>query len=198
MVQVPLGSLSLWLPIPADPCLAGCPSCGSLPCWAPVPLVPALCPTMCPSPGCLLCGALPSLCQPVDELPADTALEEATAAVAGVDAIVLPTAGVTTHLAQQHGAQRLARGRAQPCRRGATTFRVTQDTPISLIPPVSLLLPSILVMGWLPSLLVQPRDMDEDTSGTSGTAHVVQHLPTPQNPGYCRQSSHKPFQNKRG
>jgi len=48
---------------------------------------------------------------PVDEPPADAALEEAAAAVAGVDAVVLAAAGVPAHLAQQGGAQGLARSR---------------------------------------------------------------------------------------
>ena len=51
-------------------------------------------------------------------------------------------------------------------------------------------------MGWLPPPLVQPRDMDGDTSGTPGIAHGVRHLPTPQHPGCCRMSSHRTSKKK--
>lgn len=42
---------------------------------------------------------------PVDELSPDAPLEEAAAAVAGIDAVVFPTAGVRTHFTQQACAQ---------------------------------------------------------------------------------------------
>lgn len=42
--------------------------------------------------------------------------------------------------------------------------RVTQDTPMSLVPPTRPHCPPAgWEGGWLPSLLVQPRDMDGDT-----------------------------------
>jgi hypothetical protein len=41
---------------------------------------------------------------PVDEPPSHTPLEEATAAIAGIDAIMFPTAAVPTHSALERGA----------------------------------------------------------------------------------------------
>lgn len=52
---------------------------------------------------------------PVNEPPADAALEEAAAAVAGVDAVVFAAAGVAAHLAHQRRAQGLPRRRALGC-----------------------------------------------------------------------------------
>lgn len=51
----------------------------------------------------------------VDEPPPDAALEEAAAAVAGIDAVVLPAAGVCAHLAEQRGAQGFTGRRALRC-----------------------------------------------------------------------------------
>ena len=45
-------------------------------------------------------------CSPVDEPSSDTALEEATAAVTGVDAIVFTTAWIRTHFTKQAMAKR--------------------------------------------------------------------------------------------
>lgn len=47
-------------------------------------------------------GACPS--SPIDESPPHTPLEEAAAAIAGVDAVVLPTAAVPAHAALDGGA----------------------------------------------------------------------------------------------
>lgn len=128
---------------------------------------------------------------PVDELSADAALEEATAAIAGIDAVVLPTAGVPAHLAQQYGAQCLARGWAQSCRSGAKTLRVSRDTQVSLIPlhqsPHS-------DDGALPLPWVQPRgpQISQRTWMRSPrSAHRAQHQPTPQ--GCHGMSSHGTF-----
>lgn len=52
---------------------------------------------------------------PVNEPPPHTAFEEAAAAVAGVDAIVFPAAGVSTHFADQSWAQSFARGWTLGC-----------------------------------------------------------------------------------
>lgn len=116
-----------WGACPLVPALLSSHSPGSLPYWVTIswvlpPLRP--CPPSPCTTGCLCPGSLPhrdpqAPSPPVDELPADAALEEAAAAIAGVNAVVLPAAGVPAHLAQQHGAQRLAGRRAQPCRSGA-------------------------------------------------------------------------------
>lgn len=52
---------------------------------------------------------------PVDEPPPDAALEKAAAAVAGVDAVVFPAAGVAAHFAHQGRAHGFARRRALSC-----------------------------------------------------------------------------------
>lgn len=52
---------------------------------------------------------------PVNEPPPHAAFEEAAAAVAGVDAVVFPAAGVSAHFADQSRAQRFARGRTLGC-----------------------------------------------------------------------------------
>lgn len=52
---------------------------------------------------------------PVDEPPPDAALEEAAAAIAGVDAIVFPAAGVAAHFAHQGWAHGFAGCRALGC-----------------------------------------------------------------------------------
>lgn len=52
---------------------------------------------------------------PVNEPPADAALEEAAAAVAGVDAVVFAAAGVATHFAQQGRTHGFPRRRALGC-----------------------------------------------------------------------------------
>lgn len=52
---------------------------------------------------------------PVDEPPPDTALEETTAAVAGIDAVVFPAAGVAAHFAHQGWTHGFARRRALSC-----------------------------------------------------------------------------------
>lgn len=52
---------------------------------------------------------------PVDEPPPHAALEEAAAAVAGVDAVMFAAAGVSAHFADQRRAQGLSRGRALGC-----------------------------------------------------------------------------------
>lgn len=64
---------------------------------------------------------------PVNEPPPHAAFEEAAAAVAGVDAVVFPTAGVSTHFADQSRAQSLARGRTPGC----VSNTVTQDRSVS-------------------------------------------------------------------
>lgn len=52
---------------------------------------------------------------PVNEPPADAALEEAAAAVAGVDAVVFAAAGVTAHFAHQGRTHGFPRRRALGC-----------------------------------------------------------------------------------
>lgn len=52
---------------------------------------------------------------PVNEPPPHAAFEEATAAVAGVDAVVFPAAGVSAHFADESRAQSFARGWALGC-----------------------------------------------------------------------------------
>lgn len=52
---------------------------------------------------------------PVNEPPPHAAFEEAAAAVAGVDPVMLAAAGVAAHLADQRRAQGLPRGRALGC-----------------------------------------------------------------------------------
>lgn len=52
---------------------------------------------------------------PVNEPPPHAAFEEAAAAVAGVDAVVFPAAGVSAHFADQSQAQSFARGRTLGC-----------------------------------------------------------------------------------
>lgn len=58
---------------------------------------------------------------PVNEPPPHAAFEEAAAAVAGVDAVVFPTAGVPAHFADQSRAQRFARGRTLGCESNTVT-----------------------------------------------------------------------------
>lgn len=53
---------------------------------------------------------------PVNEPPADAALEEAAAAVAGVDAVVFAAAGVAAHFAHQGRTHGFPRRRALGCR----------------------------------------------------------------------------------
>lgn len=62
-----------------------------------------------------LCSQQNAFSTPVDELPPDAALEEATAAVTGVDAVVFATAGVRTHFAQQAGGQDFTWSRTLTC-----------------------------------------------------------------------------------
>lgn len=57
---------------------------------------------------------------PVNEPPPHAAFEEAAAAVAGVDAVVFPAAGVSAHFADQSRAQRFARGRTLGCESNRT------------------------------------------------------------------------------
>lgn len=52
---------------------------------------------------------------PVDEPPPHAALEEAAAAVAGVDAVMFPAAGVAAHSAHQGRAQSFAWSRTLGC-----------------------------------------------------------------------------------
>lgn len=52
---------------------------------------------------------------PVNQPPPHAALEEAAAAVAGVDAVVFAAAGVAAHSADQRGAGGLPRGRTLGC-----------------------------------------------------------------------------------
>lgn len=52
---------------------------------------------------------------PVNEPPPHAALEEAAAAVAGVDAVMFAAAGVSAHFADQRRAQRLSRGWTLGC-----------------------------------------------------------------------------------
>lgn len=66
---------------------------------------------------------------PVNEPPPHAALEEAAAAVAGVDAIVFPAAGVAAHFADQSRAQSFARGRTLGCE----TDTVTRGRSVSAI-----------------------------------------------------------------
>lgn len=66
---------------------------------------------------------------PVNEPPPHAAFEEATATVAGVDAVVLAAAGVPAHFADQSRAQRFARGRTLGCESNT----VTQGRSVSCI-----------------------------------------------------------------
>lgn len=52
---------------------------------------------------------------PVDEPPPDATFEEAAAAVAGIDAVVFPAAGVAAHFAHQGWAHGFAGRRALGC-----------------------------------------------------------------------------------
>lgn len=52
---------------------------------------------------------------PVNEPPPHAAFEEAAAAVAGVDAVVFPAAGISAHFADQSRAQGFARGWTLGC-----------------------------------------------------------------------------------
>ena len=69
---------------------------------------------------------------PVDEPAAHAALEEAAAAVAGVDAVVLPAAGVPAHLAQQSGTQGFARSGALGWRSTGAQWRTLAGTELTL------------------------------------------------------------------
>lgn len=66
---------------------------------------------------------------PVNEPPPHAAFEEAAAAVAGVDAVVFPAAGVSAHFADQSRAQSFARGWTLGCESNT----VTQGSSVSAI-----------------------------------------------------------------
>lgn len=58
---------------------------------------------------------------PVNEPPPHAAFEEAAAAVAGVDAVVFPAAGVSAHFADQSRAQGFAWGWTLGCESDTVT-----------------------------------------------------------------------------
>ncbi len=66
---------------------------------------------------------------PVNEPPPHAAFEEATAAIAGVDAVVFPTAGVSAHFADQSRAQCFSWGWTLGCESNT----VTQGMSVSAI-----------------------------------------------------------------
>lgn len=58
---------------------------------------------------------------PVNEPPPHAAFEETAAAVAGIDAVVFPTAGVSAHFADKSRAQSFARGWTLGCESNTVT-----------------------------------------------------------------------------
>lgn len=85
---------------------------------------------------------------PVDEPPPHAPFEEAAAAVAGVDAVVLPAAAVPTHAALKRGASACEAGRLSA---GSHTRHLFREHPLPLLPfPISEPAPLAQAGPWRP------------------------------------------------